>query len=35
VPLPDDLQLALREIERTGGYGRSRLELAGELGAGS
>ena len=32
-PLPDDLQRSLREIERTGGYGRCRLELAGELGA--
>jgi hypothetical protein len=31
VPLPDDLQRSLREIERTGGYGRSRLELAGEV----
>jgi len=30
-PLPDDLQRSLREIERTGGYGRSRLELAGEV----
>ena len=30
-PLPDDLQRSLREIERTGGYGRCRLELAGEL----
>jgi FAD/FMN-containing dehydrogenase len=30
VPLPADLQQSLREIERTGGYGRSRLELAGE-----
>jgi FAD/FMN-containing dehydrogenase len=30
VSLPDDLQLALRQIERTGGYGRSRMELAGE-----
>jgi FAD/FMN-containing dehydrogenase len=33
VPLPADLERSLREIERTGGYGRSRLELAGELGA--
>jgi FAD/FMN-containing dehydrogenase len=33
VPLPPDLQHALREIERSGGYGRCRLELAGELGA--
>jgi hypothetical protein len=31
--IPADLQKALREIELTGGYGRSRLELAGELGA--
>jgi FAD/FMN-containing dehydrogenase len=30
VPLPVDLQRSLREIERTGGYGRSRLELAGD-----
>jgi FAD/FMN-containing dehydrogenase len=29
IPIPDDIALALREIERTGGYGRSRLELAG------
>lgn len=34
-PIPPDLQRALREIELTGGYGRNRLELAGELGAGS
>ena len=27
-PLPDDIARALREIERTGGYGRCRLELA-------
>jgi len=27
-PLPDDIALALREIERTGGYGRDRLEIA-------
>jgi FAD/FMN-containing dehydrogenase len=27
-PLPDDIARALREIERGGGYGRSRLELA-------
>ena len=27
-PLPADIQRALREIELTGGYGRSRLELA-------
>jgi hypothetical protein len=31
VPLPDDVQRSLREIERTGGYARSRLELAGEV----
>jgi FAD/FMN-containing dehydrogenase len=35
VPLPDDLQHALREIERAGGYGRCRLELAEEEGLGS
>jgi FAD/FMN-containing dehydrogenase len=29
VPLPADIQQSLRAIERTGGYGRSRLELAG------
>jgi FAD/FMN-containing dehydrogenase len=29
-PLPDDISTALREIERSGGYGRSRLELAGD-----
>jgi hypothetical protein len=28
VRLPDDIERALREIERTGGYARSRLELA-------
>ncbi|HET8650316.1 MAG TPA: FAD-binding oxidoreductase [Gemmatimonadales bacterium] len=28
VPLPDDIARRLREIERTGGYARSRLELA-------
>ena len=33
LPIPPDVELALREIERTGGYGRSRLELADELGA--
>jgi FAD/FMN-containing dehydrogenase len=27
-PLPDDIARALREIERNGGYARSRLELA-------
>jgi FAD/FMN-containing dehydrogenase len=30
VPIPDDIARALREIERTGGYGRPRLELAGD-----
>ena len=35
VPIPADLQRALREIELTGGYGRCRLELAGEEGLGS
>jgi FAD/FMN-containing dehydrogenase len=30
VPLPSDVEQGLREIERGGGYGRSRLELAGE-----
>jgi FAD/FMN-containing dehydrogenase len=34
-PMPPDVQLALREIELTGGYGRCRLELAGEEGQGS
>jgi FAD/FMN-containing dehydrogenase len=29
-PLPPDLERSLREIERTGGYARCRLELAGE-----
>jgi hypothetical protein len=29
-PIPDDIALALREIERTGGYGRSRGEIAEE-----
>jgi len=28
--IPDDIQRGLREIELTGGYARSRLELAGE-----
>ncbi|MFL5402090.1 MAG: FAD-binding oxidoreductase [Gemmatimonadales bacterium] len=32
VPIPDDIERSLREIERMGGYGRSRLELAGEEG---
>jgi hypothetical protein len=31
--LPEDIRQSLREIERTAGYGRSRLELAGELAA--
>ncbi len=30
VPIPADVQRALREIELTGGYGRNRLELAGK-----
>jgi FAD/FMN-containing dehydrogenase len=30
LPIPPDVELALREIERTGGYARSRLELADE-----
>jgi FAD/FMN-containing dehydrogenase len=30
VPLPEDVERSLREIERSGGYGRARLELAGE-----
>jgi hypothetical protein len=30
VPIPPDVQRFLREIELTGGYGRSRLEVAGE-----
>jgi FAD/FMN-containing dehydrogenase len=29
-PIPEDVECSLREIERTGGYGRSRLELAGD-----
>ncbi len=29
-PLPDDISTALREIERSGGYARPRLELAGD-----
>ncbi|MDX2121256.1 MAG: FAD-binding oxidoreductase [Gemmatimonadota bacterium] len=28
VPIPDDIGRALREIERTGGYARSRMEVA-------
>jgi FAD/FMN-containing dehydrogenase len=27
-PIPEDIALALREIERSGGYGRSRVEIA-------
>jgi FAD/FMN-containing dehydrogenase len=34
VQLPADVERGLREIERSGGYGRSRLELAGEEGLG-
>jgi FAD/FMN-containing dehydrogenase len=30
-PIPEDVEHSLREIERSGGYGRSRLELAGEV----
>jgi FAD/FMN-containing dehydrogenase len=33
--LPEDVERALRDIERTGGYARSRLELAGAGGPGS
>ncbi len=29
-PIPDDIARALREIERTGGYARSRMEIAKE-----
>jgi len=29
-PLPDDISTALREIERSGGYARPRLDLAGD-----
>jgi FAD/FMN-containing dehydrogenase len=32
VSLPDDIERALREIERTGGYGRNRLDLVDEEG---
>lgn len=32
LPLPPDLERSLREIERTGGYGRCRLELVGDDG---
>jgi hypothetical protein len=31
--IPEDVERSLREIERSGGYGRSRLELAGEVGS--
>ncbi len=31
-PIPDDIGRALREIERTGGYARSRMEIAGTAG---
>jgi FAD/FMN-containing dehydrogenase len=34
LPLPPDLARSLRDIERTGGYGKCRLELAGELESG-
>jgi FAD/FMN-containing dehydrogenase len=34
-PIPTDIERGLREIERNGGYARSRLGLAGELGASS
>ena len=27
-PIPEDIALALREIERSGGYARSRVEIA-------
>jgi FAD/FMN-containing dehydrogenase len=30
--IPEDIALALREIERTGGYARSRMEIAGTAG---
>ena len=30
--IPEDIALALREIERTGGYSRSRMEIAGTAG---
>jgi FAD linked oxidases, C-terminal domain len=32
-PIPPDVERALRDIEITGGYARSRLELAGEVGS--
>jgi hypothetical protein len=35
VHLPSDVEQGLREIERGGGYSRSRLELAGEESLGS
>ncbi len=31
--IPEDIQRGLREIELTGGYARSRLQLAGEVGS--
>ena len=31
--IPSDIERSLREIERTGGYAKSRMELAGEPGA--
>ena len=33
-PLPEDIARALREIERTGGYARSRMEIAEPQGSG-
>jgi uncharacterized membrane protein len=30
--IPEDIALALREIERTGGYARSRMDIAGTAG---
>jgi FAD/FMN-containing dehydrogenase len=35
IPIPDDIARALREIERKGGYGRCRLELAGVIPSGA
>jgi FAD/FMN-containing dehydrogenase len=35
VPIPKDIERGLREIERNGGYARTRLDLAGELGDGN
>jgi FAD/FMN-containing dehydrogenase len=32
VPLPEDVQISLREIERSGGYAKYRLALAGDVG---